>query len=184
MNFLKNKFNSSLVRNFTFAIVCSVGFSVTVKAANYSEYKTQMDQAVKTKLPQTAEFISGRCYTDREPEIVKSGLLMLVPDGDSGVKMVIPAYSISVDEAFWDEYGDVQQNHVQEFSFLSANQVGEFQGDDFVSLLNYEYYPVGILTMKQSTDGTYWLKMSSLPEMSEKRDYFYCHFYKTVYKSE
>jgi hypothetical protein len=157
-------------------------FGVVVKA-DYAEYKNDFIAAGKATFNEKDQFIAGRCFTEKEPAVMKSGVLLLVHDGD-GVKMVIPAYSINTDLTYWDEYGDYQRDLIRDYSFLSVNQVGQFDGDNFISVLNYEYYPVGNLTLKQATDGGYWLKMSALPDMSEQKDYFYCHFYKTIYTGE
>lgn len=170
------------------AVSLSVSFSAFAEGGHKHDYHhLQMAFEAKGQLPEVSELAggmySGRCYTEAEPEVEKSGLLNLIKADDGTVKVILPATTISDrDPAQWDDLDENEIRYLTEASFADENQAATVSGRSLTSFLQYETgYPVGMLHMR-AHHNHFLLKMTNFTDAYEEgeKTYFFCHFDRKV----
>ncbi|MCM2279980.1 MAG: hypothetical protein NDJ89_18055 [Oligoflexia bacterium] len=147
-----------------------------VAATSYDQLKVEFALAAAPDPGKLAQgWYSGRCFTEGEPSVVKSGVITVIPLADGKAKYVMPASSIMEnDPARWDEIDDEELRVLDELAYAHRNDAAYLEGGSLVSMLTYEIL-VGKLYLREH-EGSFYVKLTNafVEDESTARTYFYC----------
>lgn len=164
--------------------IAETNVGLGAKTTTETWYDWARSEFQKAKIPQPAQMIkgwhSGRCWTQRQPEIEKSGLLVIdVKTGTNGQTEIIQslaASSIREPANFFDHIDPYYIEEYKELTYIDKNHPIEEKDGSYYSQLFYDIL-IGDLYVRQ--DGLdLWLTMTGINNHvdDEGAGVFYCRF--------
>ncbi|MBV2167289.1 MAG: hypothetical protein KUL82_01170 [Bdellovibrio sp.] len=150
---------------------------------NFESFKQNFSAAVEPKLENLAGWHSGRCYTSREPEIEKAGLMVVKASVDpatnqEGVKIIMPAGSVREEVNFWDQLDDEKIEVASSMMWPENMPFAQMENGSLANILFYDMpnYPSGKISVRQNEQG-YQLRFGDIYDDAE---WIYCRLDKKV----
>jgi hypothetical protein len=168
--------------------ILSIGLAFTFSSAanaatNYSTFEKSFQKAAEPAETSLAQgWYAGRCYTARERNVEKAGLLVLMPgnrksDGAQGVKILLPGASIDVPADKYDRFDPQDYERYRELLFPEQNDVARKENSSLVTELSYDQGLLGTLHLRQSGSSLI-LAMTNFEDIPKSggNARFYCRF--------